>query len=132
VTWNRLPPDDSTPARESSRRPRWIYATGDEPDYRFSLANERTFLAWIRTSLALLAAGVALDLVKLSIGAAAQRVLATLLVAQGLGCAVTAWTRWGLSERAIRRRAPLPAFGWGAGVGSILLAIVLSVVLAFL
>src|SRR3954447_5469062 len=31
-----------------------------EPDYRFTLANERTFLAWIRTSLALLAAAVAL------------------------------------------------------------------------
>lgn len=30
---------------------------GKEPDYLFSLANERTFLAWIRTSLALLAGG---------------------------------------------------------------------------
>lgn len=30
-----------------------------EPDYRFTLANERTFLAWIRTALALLAGGVA-------------------------------------------------------------------------
>ena len=36
-------------------------ATGDEqePDYRFTLANERTFLAWIRTALALIAGGVA-------------------------------------------------------------------------
>ncbi|MGA9680044.1 MAG: DUF202 domain-containing protein, partial [Mycobacterium sp.] len=31
-----------------------------EPDYRFTLANERTFLAWQRTSLGLLAAAVAL------------------------------------------------------------------------
>ncbi len=30
-----------------------------EPDYRFTLANERTFLAWLRTSLSLLAAGIA-------------------------------------------------------------------------
>ncbi|EFL27732.1 putative integral membrane protein [Streptomyces himastatinicus ATCC 53653] len=32
---------------------------GEEPDYRFSLANERTFLAWIRTGLVLLAGAVA-------------------------------------------------------------------------
>lgn len=36
------------------------YEEGHEPDYRFSLANERTFLAWMRTALALLAAGVLL------------------------------------------------------------------------
>ncbi|ETF01608.1 membrane protein [Advenella kashmirensis W13003] len=34
---------------------------GEEPDYRFTLANERTFLAWVRTALAILAAGVLLD-----------------------------------------------------------------------
>ena len=32
---------------------------GEEPDPRFTLANERTFLAWIRTSLAFLAGGIA-------------------------------------------------------------------------
>lgn len=31
-----------------------------EPDYRFTLANERTFLSWQRTSPGLLAAAVAL------------------------------------------------------------------------
>ncbi len=31
-----------------------------EPDYRYTLANERTFLAWVRTALALLAAAVAI------------------------------------------------------------------------
>ena len=30
-------------------------------DYRFILANERTFLAWMRTALGLVAGGVALD-----------------------------------------------------------------------
>jgi putative membrane protein len=30
-----------------------------EPDYRFTLANERRVLAWMRTSVALMAAGVA-------------------------------------------------------------------------
>ena len=40
--------------------PKWR-TEGHEPDVRFSLANERTFLAWIRTALALLAGGVALE-----------------------------------------------------------------------
>ena len=47
-----------------ARRQRWparVYGTGAEPDYRFSLANERTFLAWLRTSMALVAGAVALD-----------------------------------------------------------------------
>jgi putative membrane protein len=35
-----------------------ISRVGEAPDYRFSLANERTFLAWIRTALGFLAAGV--------------------------------------------------------------------------
>ena len=38
-----------------------ISRLGEAPDYRFSLANERTFLAWIRTALGFLAAGVGLD-----------------------------------------------------------------------
>jgi hypothetical protein len=37
-----------------------ISRVGEAPDYRFSLANERTFLAWIRTALGFLAAGVGL------------------------------------------------------------------------
>ena len=46
------------------RFPRQVYGHGEDPDPRFSLANERTFLAWIRTTLALLAAGVALEAVE--------------------------------------------------------------------
>lgn|GEM_PF-3938267 len=41
------------------RRPEWVCGVGSDPDPRFSLANERTLLAWIRTSLALSAAGLA-------------------------------------------------------------------------
>ena len=44
--------DDTT--REDGRA-----APEFEPDYRFTLANERTFLAWERTALGLLAAAVA-------------------------------------------------------------------------
>ena len=46
---------------ERSRISRWLLPHGSEPDPRFTLANERTFLAWVRTSLAFLAGGTALE-----------------------------------------------------------------------
>ena len=45
----------------NTRFPRRVYEAGTEPDPRFTMANERTFLAWIRTALALIAGGVALE-----------------------------------------------------------------------
>lgn len=95
------------------RWPSWVYVEGEEPDYRFSFANERTFLAWIRTALALLAAGVALDVVDLSLTAGAQRWLAIILVGLGMASAAAAWVRWALCERAMRRMEPLPPLGFG-------------------
>jgi putative membrane protein len=95
------------------RWPRWVYGGGDEPDVRFSFANERTFLAWIRTALALLAAGVALDAVPLDIAGWLQASLAGLFVVLGVGCAVAAWVRWARAERALRREEPLPASHFG-------------------
>ena len=97
---------------DRSRWPRWVYSQGEEPDYRFSLANERTFLAWIRTALALLAAAVAVDVVSLSISRTEQVVLVATLATLGIVAALASWTRWALSERAIRRREPLPSFGF--------------------
>jgi putative membrane protein len=96
------------------RWPGWVYGHGEEPDYRFSFANERTFLAWVRTSLALLAAGVALDAVDLSMSKRAQHALAFLFVVLGVVSAAVAWVRWARAERAMRSKEPLPAFGWGA------------------
>ena len=52
------------------REPAWR-KTGSTPDYRFSLANETTFLAWIRTALAVLAAGAVV--VMLLVGTLARR-----------------------------------------------------------
>jgi putative membrane protein len=114
------------------RWPGWVYSSGEEPDYRFSFANERTFLAWVRTSLALMAAGVALDAVNLSISDRAQHVLAFVLVVLGVLSAAVAWFRWARAERAMRRKEPLPAFGWGALFAlTIVMAGVLLVAVAF-
>ena len=92
-----------------SRFPRWVYGLGREPDPRFSLANERTFLAWIRTSLAFSAAGVALEALSLPVHPGFRRAAAAVLVLLGVLSAVQAWWRWGQIERAVRRGVPLPA-----------------------
>ena len=42
------------------RAPGMTYLRRPDPDIRFSLANERTFLAWVRTAIGLVAAGVAI------------------------------------------------------------------------
>ena len=93
----------------SSRFPRWVFAEGDEPDPRFTLANERTFLAWIRTALALVAGGVALEALAVPIQPACRACAATLLLVLGGGLPLVAWRDWAVTERALRRRRPLPA-----------------------
>ena len=80
-----------------------------EPDYRFTLANERTFLAWERTALGLLAAAVALvQLVpELSI-AGARHALGIVLAVLAILTAGMGILRWGQVDRAMRRDLPLP------------------------
>lgn len=78
---------------------------GHEPDYRFSLANERTFLAWLRTALALLAGGVVLDQV---IDSPIVQVIAVVLAVSAAGVCVVAYLRWRANEIAMRHDRPLP------------------------
>ena len=115
---------------EERRRPEWVYGVGEEPDYRFSLANERTFLAWIRTSLGLIGGGVAVE----AFGVASPTVrglLAGVLVALGGLCGGTASVRWARIERAMRQRAPLPAgaLTWLASATVLGVAVVILVVI---
>ncbi|MFG3054269.1 YidH family protein [Kitasatospora sp. NPDC048239] len=84
-------------------------AGGEEPDYRFSLANERTFLAWIRTALGLLAGGIAVDQLTPDVAPAPLRIALAVVCALGgavLGAA--AYRRWTRIEAAMRAGAPLP------------------------
>jgi putative membrane protein len=80
-----------------------------EPDYRFTLANERTLLAWVRTSLALDAAGLGVVRFAPPLGGPAGRAaIGGILVLLG---AVTAWSghrRFVATDRAMRTGAPLP------------------------
>lgn len=99
-----------------SRWPEWVYDGGEEPDYRFSLANERTLLAWVRTALALMAGGVAVRAVDLSVTAVLQTAMSVWLVVLGIVLAAASWWRWARSERAMRRGEPLPSVPVGAFV----------------
>ncbi|HYO03822.1 MAG TPA: DUF202 domain-containing protein [Mycobacterium sp.] len=103
-----------------------------EPDYRFTLANERTFLAWIRTALALIAGGVALVQLVPSFGITGVRHgLSVLLVTAGGLIAGLAVRRWQRVQTAMRRNAALPPSRLPAVLGAALLAVtvVLLVVL---
>jgi putative membrane protein len=91
------------PARATGR------AAGSEPDYRFTLANERTFLAWFRTALALIAGGVAVvQLVPALAFPGARQVLGILLTVAGGGLSLAAVLRWSRVQAAMRREEDLP------------------------
>jgi putative membrane protein len=82
---------------------------GHEPDYRFTLANERTFLAWIRTALALLAGSVAIvQLVPHFASPDARKAIGGLLAVISIAMVAHSIWRWHSVQQAMRRDAPLP------------------------
>ena len=83
---------------------------GTEPDPRYTFANERTFLAWSRTALALVVAGLGVvQLLPPFPGVPwGRHVLGVPLIVFGGVVAVTAYLEWVRNERAMRLRQPLP------------------------
>lgn len=80
-----------------------------EPDYRFTLANERTFLAWQRTSLGLIAGGVALEeFARLSLPNSLTHVLAVAAVTLGGVLALLGLLGWARTQPAMREGRALP------------------------
>lgn len=79
---------------------------GSDPDYRFTLANERTFLAWIRTALALVAGGLAA--IHLLPESASSTFLALSLLVIAAITSFSSYRRWALNEIAIREATQLP------------------------
>ncbi|PNW17653.1 YidH family protein [Acinetobacter sp. AKBS16] len=86
-----------------------LLKVGEEPDPRFTLANERTFLAWTRTALALLASAVALITISEHYHQLqkAQQIF-NLLVIASLMISLAALIRWYRVELALRLKKPLP------------------------
>lgn len=115
----------------STRRPRWVYEVGDDPDPRFSLANERTFLAWVRTALAIAAGAVAMHSFGVPETGWLRVAFLLLLIVLALTCTVLAWIRWAQVERAMRHRQPLPS-AIGAivvGIGTVTLCLLAGLAL---
>ena len=103
-----------------NRFPKSVYRHGTEPDVRFTLANERTFLAWIRTGLALIAGGVALELLGVDLQPQLRTAAALVLIVAGALTPAFGWIGWMKSERAMRLSQPLP----GSPLGPIVAAAV--------
>lgn len=82
----------------------------EEPDYRYSLANERTYLAWVRTGLALIAAGIAIRLFITETAAATQWLAIAALGFAALGgvLTVTSYRHWLRVQEAMRSGEQLP------------------------
>ena len=82
---------------------------GSEPDPRFSYANERTFLAWNRTALALVAAGLAATSLLPEFNVpGGRRLIGVPLILLGALLSIASYRRWQNNERAMRLGRPLP------------------------
>lgn len=120
--------------RASSGPPRWWPQEGEEPDPRWSLANERTFLAYLRTSLSFLVAGLAIAGSYSAVDAPAWLAMLGLpLIVIGTVLATTSHGRFRAAQHAMRTGTALPppvntrTLPWviaGVGLASLVVAVV--------
>ncbi len=115
----------------NARRERRLEQTGSEPDPRFTFANERTFLAWNRTALALIAAGLAAAQFLHFNLPGLRLIIAVPLIVLGAVLALASFLHWEDSERAMRLRQPL-RYSWMPRVltGGIVVIAVFGAILA--
>lgn len=106
-------PDHPEAIPRTRRRPHRVYGVGRDPEPRDSLANERTFLAWVRTSLALVAGAVAVSSPALEFSLTARLLLSLgLVLVAGVALGV-GWHRWTRTEIAMRTGGTPPGFTGG-------------------
>jgi putative membrane protein len=92
------------------RREPPLHEIGEEPDVRFTYANERTFLAWNRTALALVATGVAATqlLPRFDDLPGGRKIIGLPLIALGALLSLVSYRQWYRNQRAMRLGEPLP------------------------
>jgi putative membrane protein len=127
-----VPGDDPMSRPDDRRFPRSVFRTGQEPDARFTLANERTFLAWIRTALALVAGGVALEALGLDLHPGLRLAASLVLIVAGTTAPLIAWAGWVRIERALRRGSPLPSTIVGVALALVVAVVGVLVMLGIL
>lgn len=99
-----------------------------DPDARFLLANERTLLAWIRTSVTLQAGGV--GVLHFATDLSLNTLVGLLLLVVGALSGLAGYGRYRAADRAIRRGQLPPASltPEGIALAVVLLAVLLIVV----
>jgi len=112
--------------------PAQVREEGGTPDYRFSLANERTFLAWLRTALALIGGGFAVDQFLPDLRWAWRAGLALALLGAGVLCSLRAVNHWMRCERAMRRGEDLPVSRFPALLSIVVAVVALAMVVVVL
>jgi putative membrane protein len=123
-------PEDNPPQRV--RRPKFIYSRGSEPDPEYTLANERTFLSWIRTGLAFIAGGIVLNAFAVDMAVDTRKTLSILLLGIGSIISLWAWISWARVERSVRERTPLKNSPALALLSGTVVAAAVIVAIAFL
>lgn len=91
--------------------PHGVFDHGTEPDPLYSLANERTYLAWLRLALTLTAAAIAVDRLFVDHPLAGDQAVSLALVGVAFVACAVGVHRWWSTELSLRKRRPLPGFG---------------------
>jgi len=94
---------------DPDQRVQGVRRAGDDLDVRFTYANERTFLAWNRTALALITAGLAVtQLLPPFVVAGGRRMIGLPLIGMGIVTSIVSLWQWRRNDRAMRGGEPLP------------------------
>jgi putative membrane protein len=97
-------------------------------DYRFILANERTFLAWMRTALGMVAGGVALhQFVTVEKDEFLLPAISIVTILLGALVALTGTVRWVRMDSAMRTGRPVRPSRFTVALGALFVLLALAV-----